>query len=438
MFVISCVSLPTFYLFLFYGFSSIAQTIERRIVALFLIFLRGVLSTGVACSTSGSSTLKLLIVLAISISIIYDCLIEFKRSGNEPKFIRQFLSFSAALSVYMIIESLFFSGYPLVSVLKWVMYVIPFCACVLGCYRIRFVFDLVRLMTVAMCVCLIVGLPLIASPLGYLRNGHAFQGVFNHPNVYGVLIVAFVALVLTRNLTGRGNKFELLLIPFSIWLETLSESRTGMIGIAGCLLVYMLSLRRLSKPVIVTICIALSLTLVAVLFAVNNGLVSNIADYWLSFFSKGRSGINVDSRTSQIVSSLSSFNASPLVGTGFMVPFDGLVEKHMIISMDLVVEPGNIFLSILGYCGLLGSLLMALYYGWLIVACEGKYRCLMLAPFLISLGEMTFFSTNNCGLFCYLMMGAALASCSAVPSREAQTINGNDCVVRAKHLGNSF
>ncbi len=427
-FLLSCIAPPTYYFYLLYCLTTIASSIERRLKNLFLLFLRGVLSLGVSCSTDGSNSIRLVIILAMSISIIYECLNNWKISNQNPLVIKQFLSFSFALTAYMLLESLFLSVYPLVSAMKWIMYMVPFSACVLGCYQVRHSFDLIGFMTQIMVACLVIGLVLIPSPLGYLRNGHAFQGVFNHPNIYGVLIVAFVALVLTRNLLGQANGFELLLVPAAIWLETLSESRTGMIGILGCLLLYVLCLRKISKPVIVIICIAAVLLLLSLINAIDDGGISELSKFWLNFFSKGRSGINVDSRASQILGSVSSFKARPMFGTGFMVPFNGSLRQNMMFSMDLVVEPGNIFLSILGYMGIFGSALMLLYYGWIVLSCRREYLCLVAAPFFISLGEMTFFSTNNCGLFCYFMIGIALVnscydSSSELSSYDASTKN---------------
>ena len=103
-FLLSCIAPPMFYLYLLYCLTTIASSIEKRLKNLFLLFLRGVLSLGVSCSTDGTNSIRLVIILAMSISIIYECLNNWKITNQKPLVIKQFLSFSFALTVYILLE----------------------------------------------------------------------------------------------------------------------------------------------------------------------------------------------------------------------------------------------------------------------------------------------------------------------------------------------
>lgn len=43
---------------------------------------------------------------------------------------------------------------------------------------------------------------------GYILNGFSFQGILNHPNIFGVLSVLGIVIILTYCLTSNLNLFN--------------------------------------------------------------------------------------------------------------------------------------------------------------------------------------------------------------------------------------
>ena len=77
--------------------------------------------------------------------------------------------------------------------------------------------------------------------------------------------------------------------------------------------------------------------------------------------------------------------------------------------MSLITEPGNLGYAVLGDVGIIGTVLFSAIY-----VCIYRFRAskgsviLFLAPFLVSIGEMVFFSTNNMAMLLYIMFGIVI------------------------------
>ena len=121
-----------------------------------------------------------------------------------------------------------------------------------------------------------------------------------------------------------------------------------------------------------------------------------------AFIHKGGEENILYSRMGQIGRFQQKFEAHPFFGTGFMVPYkEGLVSYTM--NFDLYVEQGNVFLAVLSELGILGIIYWAIMNVWLFIEGNKNYIHLFAAPFIISSGEMVFFSTNSLGtILCFL------------------------------------
>ena len=98
-----------------------------------------------------------------------------------------------------------------------------------------------------------------------------------------------------------------------------------------------------------------------------------------------------------------------LFGSGFMVPFMPGIQDWS-FSFGLLVENGNLVYSVLGDLGIIGFIFFCTTYGYLLFKGRKKQGRLILfiAPFLICMGEMVFFSTNNNAILLYVMLAVFL------------------------------
>lgn len=115
------------------------------------------------------------------------------------------------------------------------------------------------------------------------------------------------------------------------------------------------------------------------------------------------------SRHGQYEGFLTKYNNNPLFGSGFMVPFMPGIQDWS-FSFGLLVENGNLVYSVLGDLGIIGFIFFCTTYGYLLFKGRKKQGRLILfiAPFLICMGEMVFFSTNNNAILLYVMLAVFL------------------------------
>ena len=80
---------------------------------------------------------------------------------------------------------------------------------------------------------------LVNSPIGYLRNGIGFQGVFNHPNVCGIMLTLFLAGYLYNS--SRLNCKVIIISVIVVSIAIITKSRTGIFSCLSCILLFLLS-----------------------------------------------------------------------------------------------------------------------------------------------------------------------------------------------------
>ncbi len=71
--------------------------------------------------------------------------------------------------------------------------------------------------------------PLVGSGLGYVRNGHGFQGILNHPQSLGVFLAPFVAVFALDWLVGGRLPFAGLGALVGVVLLPMTEARVGVL-----------------------------------------------------------------------------------------------------------------------------------------------------------------------------------------------------------------
>lgn len=77
-------------------------------------------------------------------------------------------------------------------------------------------------------------------------------------------------------------------------------------------------------------------------------------------------------------------------------------------SFDYIVEPGNLLIAVLSFSGIIGFIIFLVFISKIILSNKKKFKILYFLPmsiFLINMGEMVFFSSNNIGIWIYMMLG---------------------------------
>ena len=377
----------------------LSKSSQKGIEFFIILQIRSILNPGIVADCSSAGIVKWGCVFLVSFFILFDC----HKDVNID--IKKIVSLFSLFSIYLIVSAFLVSSYPLVAAFKVMAYIIPFLAIVEGVSTTKecnYIHQINQILGVAV-ICSIV---LIKLPVGYLRNGRSFQGFFNHPNVLGVMVAIFIAGYLDANNNKMITLSSIAIISVCSYLIYLSFSRTGMISFIMVLFIGIISLN-ISKSnkffIIITI-----LFLVALVISLNQTWQDEI----LRFLFKGGQSINdiTNSRANQFERNIERFKHSPFLGTGFNVPFDSNIKSYS-FSFDLVTENGNLILALLGDMGILGLVLFIICYTN--IYSIGKRNVngytIFAIPFLVCMGEMAFFSTNNFGIILYLYFAIYLS-----------------------------
>lgn len=372
--------------------------------ALILITLRCILNPGLAATQEGITMIKWCLLFGLSFYAIL------AKPRNEKSGTGTFLLLLSFFSVYLIVGSFLVSSFPLVSIFKVISWAFIFGAvfyAVSGDTGTDWL-GLLRLLLSGIMIFSVFTLPL---DVGYLRNGTGFQGILNHPNMFGLMCALCFALNLTsfKKLTPGRSAMLLLCIGFSF----LSQSRTSMFSIVILLGYGVLnSDMKLSEKIWAVLGLVVLVAMAVTIYVLNdpegNGSIS-------AFIYKAHDDDILYSRTSQIETLLDRFTAGPILGTGFMTPYYPGVRLFQ-FSFDLNVEPGNLILTVLAHTGIIGFLLFGAVYGYLFRFTPRGRRIIFLMPMILSLGEMAFFSSNNIAILYYVIFGACFA-----PEKKTET-----------------
>ncbi len=348
-----------------------------------------------------------------------------------PKWLPCFLSF-----IFLALLSSLFRSYALtVSLFKLFAFTLGFTTIALG-VELTSEYNWRRWIYTLWAVILVSSLPLIPLRLGYVRtSGSSFQGILNHPQEYGIFFAIPASLLIARlflDCEERAPLFHLaLLIPMLVTI-ILSRTRTAMLAIAlAFFTAFIISLFRKKRSPIKPI-VAVYILIVLVISIIYLDRISDSVDFGriygpaFGFLTKGasedvREG-RVDlgegvfaTRTQFIAPSLDNFRKSPLVGTGFGIASDPdafRVYRFHGIPVSATIEKGFIFSALLEETGILGTLAFIVF----IVAFTvnvfryGKFSSYMflLTAFLITFGEMGFFSPGAIGPYIWFCMAIAV------------------------------
>lgn len=359
------------------------------IKALLILSVRQILSTRVAVVLPGA---KLYVVLIIGVLLVLST--QGRVTGSISAKVKSINILLFLFAAYCAVSSLMNSSYPIASVLKVSLFYI----CLLGLmngtaatsYGVDWICYLNNLFTPIMVASAIV------IPIGSFRLVNStLQGIITHPNMLGIMTALFTASLLCDS--TRPFIVKAILVSMNTVMCYLSASRTGMFTIIACLGVYysLSSGARTSRKILIGVGIVVAGVV----------LLTSYSNEINSFIYKSDTTNLFASRDIQILQFQEKFNANPIFGTGFMAPYVQGIRDWS--KYNFVNEPGNLIFVLLGDCGIIGFVLFVIL---LLFFLSGRYVqkdkiVLLLAPIMVSMGEMILMSPNNMACIAYVMMG---------------------------------
>ena len=379
------------------------HSIKDGVKGLLLIAIRTILNPALAINIDSVQLYKWLVIFALCFIILLH-----SRGIGFSKQISVFILLEILFCVYICCISIVNSSYPIVSIFKCFSYGFVFLSVVIGISCSVEYIDWSK--TLYHYISTLMFFSMLISPfsIAYYSKANWFMGVTNQSQMFGIMAALYSSLVLIQIMKGNRSFFQYAMLIVVTILTFLSGSRTGMIATVICLAYgYYVEVFKNKKISVLII----SIVVVGIIFMWFAEPTKEIFSNFILKDSYGTniSGITLDaitaSRRGQYEMFMQKFNNDKLFGSGFMVPYVPEMQTWM-FSFGLIVESGNLFYSILGDLGIIGSILFFGVYGYMF--CVGEKRngrmILFLAPFLVNMGEMVFFSTNNNAIILYAML----------------------------------
>lgn len=410
---------------------------SQAIKALALCWFLTMISPGIAPEANLGTVGRYLVFLMAFLSV-------FSRSRmlTRPLCYSRMSISVGVFGVLIILHSLFVSSLFMVSILKvasWVMVTGTLFSAWAGltAQKRR---NLEEELVSGLLMIMLVSIPIYFMSLGYIRNGTGFQGILNHPQVFGATMAVLASLAMS-NVMSKAKPSWKSLIVFTVALFFVFSSEARTAGLALFLAVLITSavaplaqgkkIRTLfpglrSKKVS---------SVIGALVSVSILFTPQIADKLDSFISKsGRAGAELSvadayemSRGDLVEDMLENIKKYPVTGIGFGIasnpelmkvdrdPFLGLpisasIEKG--VMPIAVIEELGVPISMLVFIWLLKGIQIAAYKGPMSLS-------LILTVLFINMGEYVFFSPGGMGMLILISFTWA-----ATRQEEVQLLSG--------------
>lgn len=386
------------------------QGIVGCIKGLLIATTRGILSAAVGAEVTGfASTVKWILIFVFSLYILFSQ----KQNLSEYSQLRThntLLLLVGIFALYNIIASLITGSYPIISAFKILSYAIPFLAVAMGVSLTNSKIDWAEYCYLLLSPIIIISVIVIPFSNFKIVND-SFQGIINHPNLFGVFGTIYICFLLYSNYSFRNSGGldwkRMILLVLTFVMIYMSESRTGMFSAVVVLVIYFVTMNSESK-IKLFLGLAVFAVVIAVYFAIDNNAYNGFVEEINHFIMKRKDAEGVlDTREQLMEMSMAKFRANHLLGSGFSVGYTPTI-KSFEFSMDMTYETGNLYTALLGDTGLVGFALFIIYMGYVLIQATSKKWILFFTPIIISLGEMAFFSTNNVAIYYYIMLGICI------------------------------
>lgn len=400
---------------------------SHAVRALLLSWLFTMINPALAPEASAAAIGRYAVLFAATIAAI-----AYSRILPPALRIRRFTLATLALGIFLVAHSIMFSPFVDVSVLKatsWMVAMATLISIWAGFSKDEHQ-QMEREVFGGLVLIALISLPLIASPLGYVRNQVGFQGILNHPQAFGPTMALLGAWAGARIFANRKLAWQpICLAGLCAILILLSEARTaGLAMMGGLVLAIVLgplfanrSINQMA-PVLRSPLFWVS-AFIAVLIALF--MAPFIASTVQSFITKsGRADVDglfeafFVSRGVLFEPMFDNIRQHPLTGIGFGIASDPeamIVQRDSIIGLPISapVEKGTVPIMMVEEIGIFGAVAVGL---WIFALLRGSAKgglvscCVCMTVLLLNLGEATMFSPGGQGLLLLILLGWA---CSA-------------------------
>jgi len=389
---------------------------EQAIKALSLVAISKFLNPGIYAFSPESGVLTWLVIFTASSVLIFSSISKFTT-------VMPLLIFSFVVGVL----SVFFSVQPDISLMKVIVFTVVVMAIILGYSSLNEdQFNRLHIWFFSLfAVVIILSLPTFLFPnIAYNRNAAGFQGILNHPQIFGITLAIITTWFLAALLFEKKTKKITLNIIISISLlilMMLSQSRTSILAVFLSLftvfILVFLKKNYFSKAFSGR---ALVMGVFFAIAVVITAFSSSVVQDNLTDFVFKRDSANLDdalfSRSSGIASQWRYFTESPIVGHGFGVYPWGVSPMGITyfkgIPISAPVEKGFLPTSVLEEVGVLGATLFFIFiyylYKQVVMNKDVKLLALFFVCLFINVGEMVIFSVSGSGLFYWLLIGLTI------------------------------
>ena len=342
----------------------------------------------------------------------------------SKKFINNFYFISFCCLLFVVFfHSIFFSFYPLFSILKitfWFLYVIFFA---MFFYKMDFEEKKLALLSCYFVLLIAILLSLILHfipSIGYSLNGVGLQGITNQPQVFGSIsgIFALISIMLFLN---SKKYFYLIFLFVALVAIYLSQARTAALAfvIAFCFLNLQIFYDRFfnnDKKVYSNFSLKISLLLIIIIPL----LILWRFDEFINFINKrGESGVTKladSSRAVLIEPMFKNIETYGLTGIGFGIPSDLnfadiIYLPFIYIPISLPTEKGVFYIATIEELGFVFgfisfSILLFIFKKNILI---NWYSPIIIFIFAANIAENTFFSIGGLGMLFWVFTCMSIA-----------------------------
>ena len=416
--ILRCISIPTAYigfiLVLIYSLFSIENILKALLMSWFLVLINPAL----APDFPATSLFRNLIILVSFFSL---CIHSKKINFGKIEPINFSLCF---ILIVLSFHSVLFSQYPILSLLKLFSWFLTLFVCICCWNNLGSRSEKVFLqLTKGLLFLFFISLPLIfIHSVGFLRNDTGFQGVFNHPQVFGPTSALLGVILFSQIAWSPNQKYMNYIIILLIFIMIiLSQARTAglamILSILFTILIWYFSNKKMlfikSKKFFFSLSFALFALILT--FPLIGPFISNY------IFKRNEASNLVDaaqaSRGGLVDDMLLNINNFPWTGIGFGVGSDmssvELVTDSIFgLPLSAAIEKGVLPIAVIEELGFLVGGIMYLWFFYLFKQSYKNYKTLPLffVVILTNLGEFTFFSAGGLGLLFIITLGYSVAA----------------------------
>ena len=367
-----------------------------------------------------------LVIISSIISIFVNSKLHIIK--KKSFFVSSFFLFTIFFGFFLIIHGFFFSQFMIISFLKsfiWLLLSISLFIA-FSSLSTKETLKLQKNFFWSFFIIILISIPLYFVPvIGYEHDGRGFQGIFNHPQIFGIILSLFSSIVLIILLDQKNFSlktiFFLSVLIFCLILIFMTAARTALFSFLFSLLIFIffsIFFRKKSFFKVYNIFFNKNFNILIIIFLF---FLIFYYDYFyktfLNFIEKDQNIQNIvdsyiSSRMIVIGPMIENIKTKWLTGIGFGMPSlqpDISLNRITFDALSFFTyEKGNVFLSIQEELGLLGFLIFTfwlfLLIQRLILSGDNIALIVVINILLTNLGEAVLFSTGGLGLFLLILL----------------------------------